>query len=95
MGDRAVRSRAAQGLRVARDPLDGAPPAIFQDRFKQYLEPEPRDAYRAFRSHPAYELTMRFTAEYDEPSFDPTYDTLPIGAFADAARRVFACARYA
>jgi predicted HD phosphohydrolase len=68
--------------------------AIFQNRYKQYLDTEHRNAYLAFNDHPAYELTLRFTAEYDEAAFDATYDTLPLEAFSEAASRVFASARY-
>ena len=34
-----------------------------------------------FRSHPAFDRTMRFCADFDECSFDPNYDTMPLDAF--------------
>ncbi len=43
----------------------------------------------AHREHPAFELTRRFCAEYDAPSFDPAYDALPVEAFLPQIREVF------
>ena len=68
--------------------------AIFQAAYKQYLSPEARTAHRQFEGHPAYELTRRFCADYDNPSFDAEYDSLPLQAFSEAASKVFASARY-
>ncbi len=33
---------------------------------------------------------MRFCADYDQTSFDPDYDTLPIDRFVPTVERVFA-----
>jgi predicted HD phosphohydrolase len=68
--------------------------AVFQNRYKQYLDAEHRNAYLEHKGHPAFDLTLRFTADYDEPAFDPDYDTLPLEAFSEAASKVFASARY-
>ena len=41
------------------------------------------------RGHPAYEMTVRFCADYDQLSFDPDYDTLSIDEFVPMVERVF------
>jgi predicted HD phosphohydrolase len=43
-----------------------------------------------FAGHPHYERTAEFCALYDNPAFDPKGETLPIGEFEPALRRVFA-----
>lgn len=42
-----------------------------------------------FRGHPAFELTAQFCHLYDQPAFDPAYDTMPLEAFEPMVRRVF------
>lgn len=42
------------------------------------------------RDHPAYEMTVRFCADYDQLSFDPDYDTFSVGHFAHMVESVFA-----
>ena len=42
------------------------------------------------RGHPAFEATVRFCADYDQTSFDPDYDTLPIDRFVPMVERIFA-----
>jgi predicted HD phosphohydrolase len=39
-------------------------------------------------AHPHFALTERFCRTYDEISFDPAYDSLPLEAFEDVVRRV-------
>lgn len=55
------------------------------------LDPNARDRHRG---HPAFEATARFCADYDQTSFDPDYDTLPIERFAPMVERVFARKRW-
>lgn len=43
-----------------------------------------------YRDHPAYEMTVRFCADYDQLSFDPDYDTFGIGHFVSMVEGVFA-----
>ncbi len=43
-----------------------------------------------YRDHPAYEMTVRFCADYDQLSFDPQYDTFPIGHFVWMVEGIFA-----
>jgi len=54
-------------------------------------DPNARDR---FREHPHYALTAEFCELYDQSSFDPDYDTLPIEEFEPAVRRVFSEPRY-
>ena len=68
---------------------------VFQNRYKQYLDAQDRSAYLEFKGHPAFDLTLRFTGDYDAPAFDVDYDTLPLEAFSETAIQVFASARYA
>ena len=42
------------------------------------------------RDHPAYEMTVRFCADYDQLSFDPDYDTCHIGHFVSMVEGLFA-----
>lgn len=51
------------------------------------MDPNARDQYR---DHPSYELAERFADEWDQSSFDPDYDTLPLEHFEPMVRRVFA-----
>jgi predicted HD phosphohydrolase len=44
---------------------------------------------RKHAEHPAYELAARFADEWDQTSFDPDYDTLPLEHFEPMVREVF------
>jgi predicted HD phosphohydrolase len=55
------------------------------------LDPNAREQYRG---EPWFELTERFTDEWDQVAFDPDGPTLPLEHFEPAVRRVFAHARY-
>ena len=49
-----------------------------------------RNARERHRGHPAFAMTERFCRDYDQMSFDPNYDTLPIDHFAPMLERIFA-----
>lgn len=49
-----------------------------------------RNARDKFRGHPDYQRCADFCAKYDQTSFDPNYDTMPLEAFEPMVRRVFA-----
>ena len=57
--------------------------------FGQYVgaDPEKRQAYAG---HPYFDDCAEFCERWDQSSFDPDYDTLPIEHFADRVRAVFA-----
>ena len=46
-----------------------------------------RDKYKG---HPAYERTVLFCDRWDQASFDPNYDTMPLQAFQPKVERIFA-----
>ena len=54
-------------------------------------DPHKRDAYR---DSPYFDDCAHFCERWDQASFDPAYDTLPIEHFADRVRAVFARAPY-
>ncbi|QFT85366.1 HD domain protein [Halomonas sp. THAF12] len=47
-----------------------------------------RHAREQFRDHPAYGRTVRFCDDWDQASFDPDYDTLPLEHFVPMVERV-------
>lgn len=47
-----------------------------------------RHAREAYRDHPAYARTVRFCDDWDQTSFDPDYDTLPLSHFLPMVERV-------
>jgi predicted HD phosphohydrolase len=48
-----------------------------------------RMAREQYRGHPMFERTAAFCEKWDQTSFDPDYDTLPLAAFEPALRRIF------
>jgi predicted HD phosphohydrolase len=48
-----------------------------------------RNAREKYRDHPHFDDTAEFCALYDQCSFDPDYDTLPLETFEPMLRRVF------
>ena len=67
---------------------------VFQLRFFSYLSEEDRNQRDRWRDHPSFDLTATFCEQYDQTSFDPNYDTLPIGEFEPMVRRVLGEPRY-
>ncbi len=49
-----------------------------------------RDMREQFRGHPHFEYCAQFCHLYDQNSFEPTYDTMPLEAFEPMLRRVVA-----
>ena len=47
-----------------------------------------RHAREQFRDHPAYARTVRFCDDWDQASFDPDYDTLPLEHFVPMVERI-------
>lgn len=50
---------------------------------------------RRHRLHPAYPLACRFADDWDQASFDPGYETLPLEHFEPLVRKLMARPRYA
>jgi predicted HD phosphohydrolase len=47
-----------------------------------------RDLREQFRGHPHFEYTAQFCHLYDQNSFDPAYESMPLEAFTPMMRRV-------
>ena len=63
--------------------------AVFQGYyFWQHLGAD-RNAREKYRDHPYFEDAAEFCALYDQCSFDPDYDTLPLATFEPMLRRLF------
>jgi len=62
--------------------------AIFQGYyFFHHLGLDP-DMREQFRRHEWFDYTAEFCQEYDQPAFDPGYDTLPLEHFEPLVRQV-------
>jgi predicted HD phosphohydrolase len=62
----------------------------FQGRhYYAYFNGDP-DAREKYRDEPFFALGERFADTYDQNSFDPDYDTLPLEHFEPLVRQVFA-----
>ena len=49
-----------------------------------------RDMRDQFLGHRAYDLTVEFCQEFDQPAFDPSYDSMQLSEFIPAVEAVFA-----
>jgi predicted HD phosphohydrolase len=67
--------------------------AIFQGYYFFHHLGLDRDMRERFRDHEWFRDCAAFCEKYDQNSFDPDYETLPLEAFEDAVRRVFAAPR--
>jgi predicted HD phosphohydrolase len=56
-------------------------------------DPNAREKHRDTLTAEEFELAARFADEWDQTSFDPDYDTLPLEHFEDKVRQVFAAAK--
>ena len=64
--------------------------AIFQGYYYFHYLGGDRNRRDEFKGHPAYEYTAQFCQLYDQNSFDPDYETMPLSAFEPMVRRVCA-----
>jgi predicted HD phosphohydrolase len=67
--------------------------AVFQGYYFFHHIGLDRDARDQYLGHPWYDRTATFCHEYDQPSFDPSYDTLPLEHFEPALRQLLAAPR--
>ena len=67
--------------------------AIFQGYYFFHHLGLDRDMRDRFRDHEWFRDCAEFCEKYDQNSFDPEYDTLPLDAFEPALRKVFAAPR--
>jgi predicted HD phosphohydrolase len=63
---------------------------IFQGYYFFHYLGLDRDMREQFRGHPHFEYTAQFCHLYDQNSFDPDFDTMPLEAFEPMLRRVVA-----
>ncbi|MDH5307416.1 MAG: HD domain-containing protein [Myxococcales bacterium] len=61
---------------------------VFQGYYFWHHIGADRNAREKYRDHPHFEFTAEFCARYDQCSFDPDYDTLPLEHFEPLLRRV-------
>jgi predicted HD phosphohydrolase len=64
--------------------------AVFQGYYYFHLLGLDRDAREKYRGHEWFDYTEEFCFEYDQPSFDETYDTLPLEHFEPLVRELMA-----
>ena len=68
--------------------------AVFQGLHYWHHYGLDRHGREAYRGHPWFAQTARFCDEWDQVSFDPGYDTMPLSAFEPMVRRLLAEPRY-
>ncbi|RAR57662.1 putative HD phosphohydrolase [Onishia taeanensis] len=61
---------------------------LFQGYHYRHFFGLDRHAREQFADHPAYARTVRFCDDWDQASFDPDYDTLPLDHFVPMVERV-------
>ena len=61
---------------------------IFQGYYFFHYLGLDRDLRDQYRGHRHFEDTARFCEQYDQSSFDPAYDTMPLEAFTAMVQRV-------
>jgi len=63
---------------------------IFQGYYFWHHTGRDRHAREKFRGHPFFDRTVEFCHKWDQESFDPNYDTLPLTFFEPMVRSIFA-----
>jgi predicted HD phosphohydrolase len=66
---------------------------IFQDYYFSHYIGLDRNMRDQFRGHPCCERTAEFFEKYDQPSFDPEFDSMPLDDFAPMVCRVLSADR--
>jgi predicted HD phosphohydrolase len=66
---------------------------IFQGYFFFHHLGLDRDSREQFRGNEYFDYTAEFCAEYDQPAFDPAYDTMPLEHFEPLLRQMMAAPR--
>lgn len=67
--------------------------AIFQGYYFFHFLGLDRDLREQYRDHPWFDYTAEFCAEYDQPAFDPSYDTHPLEHYEPLVRAQLATAK--
>ena len=63
---------------------------LFQGYYYFEFYGQDPNAREIYRSHEHYEACVEFCARWDQPSFDPAYDTKPLEHFEPLVRELFA-----
>ena len=63
---------------------------LFQSYYYAHHFGEDRNARDRYKDHPWYQEAVDFCHRWDQPSFDPAYDSLPLEFFEPMVRRIFA-----
>ena len=63
---------------------------LFQLYYYAHYSGRDRNARDKYRDHPWYQAAVDFCQRWDQCSFDPEYDSLPLEFFEPMVRRVFA-----
>ena len=63
---------------------------LFQGYYWFHFIGQDRDARDKYKDHEYYQACVDFCARWDQPSFDPDYDTLPLEHFEPKVRALFA-----
>jgi len=63
---------------------------IFQGYYYFHHVGKDREAREKYRGHPAFQQAVDFCEKWDQESFDPAYDTMPLSAFEPMVHRIFA-----
>lgn len=63
--------------------------AVFQGYYFWHHLGANRNAREKYRDHPYFDAAAEFCARYDQCSFDPDYDTLPLKTFEPMLRHLF------
>ena len=62
---------------------------LFQSYYYAHHSGGDRNARDAYRDHPWYQDTVDFCHRWDQSSFDPAYESLPLEFFEPMVRRIF------
>lgn len=62
---------------------------LFQSYYYVHHMGGDRNMRDRFRDHPWYQACADFCEKWDQSSFDPSYETLPLEAFESHVRRIF------
>ena len=62
---------------------------LFQTYYYNHHYGQDRNLRDKYIGHPHYEDTINFCHKWDQASFDPTYDTIPLKEFVPMVGRVF------
>lgn len=63
---------------------------VFQGYYYWHHIGGDRDARERYRGHPHFQACANFCEKWDQTSFDPAYDTMPLEAFRPMVQRIFA-----